>query len=169
MSLSTVGPGGQPSSRIVLLKAVDENGFVFFTNYESRKSNELLDKKKAALLFWWPTLGRQVRIEGEVQKTTEEESDVYFSTRPLESRLGAIASHQSQPLESRQALVSKVKELEAIYSEKKTEPPRPPNWGGFRLAPDSIEFWQNGEFRLHDRFLFEKNPSGTWNGKRLYP
>ncbi len=169
MSLATVDSEGQPSNRIVLLKEVSTQGFAFYTNYHSRKAKELEAAKKAALLFWWPTLGRQIRIEGPISLTTEAESDAYFSTRPLESRLGAIASQQSETLGSREELWEKVKALEKEYRAKKMEPPRPANWGGYWLKPVKMEFWQNGDFRLHDRFLFDLQKDGSWNSRRLFP
>lgn len=165
-SLATASKKGAPSVRIVLLKSFDSKGFVFFTNYQSRKGRELVENPKAALCFFWPSLGRQIRVEGSVSKVSEKESDAYFSSRPRGSQIGALASAQSRPLSSRNDLIQSVEALEKKYGNGAI--PRPKNWGGFRLAPSRIEFWQSQESRLHDRFLYRKK-SGKWAAKRLYP
>ncbi|MBL8992782.1 MAG: pyridoxamine 5'-phosphate oxidase [Spirochaetia bacterium] len=165
-SLGTALKSGAPSVRIVLLKSFDPKGFVFFTNYQSRKGRELVENPKAALCFFWPTLGRQIRVEGTISKVSAKESDAYFSSRPRGSQIGAIASSQSRPLSSRNDLIRAVKRLEKKFGEDKI--PRPLNWGGFRLTPSQIEFWQAQESRLHDRFLYRKK-SGKWTSERLYP
>lgn len=166
VSLATVGPDNQPTTRIVLLKGYDPSGFVVFTNYEGRKGRELLATPKAGLCFYYPWLGEQVRIDGTVEKISAEESDEYFATRPRVSQLGAWASKQSQPLKSREALQQAVAEVDAKYLDQKI--PRPPHWGGFRIIPTNIEFWQDGEFRLHDRFMYLREGDG-WRVTRLYP
>jgi pyridoxamine 5'-phosphate oxidase len=165
MTLATVDPRGRPSARIVLIKGVDERGFVFFTNYESRKGRELADNPHASLLFYWIELERQVRIEGAVVKTSDAESDAYFASRPAGSRIGAWASEQSKAIESRAVLEAREREFIAKYADN---PPRPPHWGGYRLIPDAIEFWQGRPSRLHDRMLYTR--SGTdWTIARLSP
>ncbi|HEY1996514.1 pyridoxamine 5'-phosphate oxidase [Paraburkholderia sp.] len=167
MTLATVDARGRPSARIVLIKRVDERGFVFFTNYESRKGRELADNPHASLLFYWIELERQVRVEGSVVQTSAEESDQYFYSRPLGSRIGAWASEQSQVIESRAALEAREKEISAQYGE---HPPRPPHWGGYRLIPDAIEFWQGRPSRLHDRLLYTRSAdSSDWQIARLSP
>lgn len=160
MALATATRDGAPSVRMVLLKQADERGFVFFTNYESRKGRELAQNPRAALLFHHP--GRQVRVEGDVERLPAEESDAYWATRPPRSRAGAYASRQSQPLASRAELERAVVEAEAL------EPPRPPWWGGFRLRPHTYEFWIHGDDRLHDRFRFRREGEG-WVSERLAP
>lgn len=165
-ALGSASKKGAPSVRIVLLKSFDPKGFVFFTNYQSRKGRELIENPKAALCFFWPSLGRQVRVEGKISMVSEKESDAYFSSRPRGSRIGAHASAQSRPLSNRKDLVDSVKALEKKYGADNI--PRPPHWGGFRLAPVAIEFWQSQESRLHDRFLYRKK-SGKWAAERLYP
>ncbi|MDX1442318.1 MAG: pyridoxamine 5'-phosphate oxidase [Gammaproteobacteria bacterium] len=167
MTLATATPEGQPSARIVLLKEYDDKGFVWFTNYGSRKSDELGMNAKAALLFWWPNRREQVRIEGEVEKISAIESDGYFASRGRMSQLGAWASVQSRPLESREELEERVKMFERDFEGK--EIPRPPHWGGFRLVPHAFEFWRDGEARLHDRFRYEKDEDGNWDITRLNP
>jgi pyridoxamine 5'-phosphate oxidase len=167
MTLATVDSRGRPSARIVLIKGVDERGFVFFTNYESRKGRELAHNPFASLLFYWIELERQVRIEGTVVKTSAEESDKYFHSRPLGSRIGAWASEQSQVIESRAVLETREKEVSAQYGE---HPPRPPHWGGYRLIPDTIEFWQGRPSRLHDRLRYTRtSDNGDWQIARLSP
>ncbi|NIE60454.1 MULTISPECIES: pyridoxamine 5'-phosphate oxidase [unclassified Burkholderia] len=168
MTLATVGADGRPSARIVLIKGVDERGFVFFTNYESRKGRDLAAHPQAALLFYWIELERQVRIEGRIEKTSAEESDRYFASRPLGSRIGAWASAQSAVIDSRATLEAQEKAVGERYGDN---PPRPPHWGGYRLVPDSIEFWQGRPSRLHDRLLYTRD-AGTstgWSISRLSP
>jgi pyridoxamine 5'-phosphate oxidase len=165
MTLATVDEVGCPSARIMLLKALDERGFVFYTNYESRKGRELAQRPSAALVFLWKELERQVRVEGEVEKVSARESDEYFAIRPLGSRIGAWASIQSSGIQSRQWLEERVKAAEAEYGEN---PPRPPHWGGYRVIPDAVEFWQGRRSRLHDRILFTRTAAG-WKISRLSP
>lgn len=167
MTLATATKGGKPSARIVLLKNVDEEGFVFFTNYGSRKGRELLKNPAAALVFHWVELERQVRIIGTAKKVSREESAQYFRTRPIGSQLGAWASKQSEILESRQEIEKRVLELEAQYANK--EIPVPPAWGGFRIKPTEIEFWQGKPNRLHDRLRYAPNRGGKWRIERLSP
>lgn len=166
MALATVDARGYPSVRIVLIKAVDERGFVFFTNYESRKGQDLTANPHASLLFYWIELERQVRIEGTVVKTSAEESDAYFNSRPLGSRIGAWASDQSRPLERRALLEMREKSFSERFGEN---PPRPPHWGGYRLVPETIEFWQGRPSRLHDRILYTRQGTGAWRTSRLSP
>jgi len=166
MMLATVGDDGQPSLRVVLLKAVDERGFVFYTNYESRKGRELLAHPKAALCFHWQTLERQVRIEGEVQRVAPEEADAYFATRARLSQIGAWASKQSRPLSNDAELDARVHEMEQRFAEAAV--PRPSYWSGFRVVPRRIEFWRNRAFRLHERLVYER-ADGGWRVIRLYP
>ena len=151
MSFATVSSDGYPSVRMVLLRKFDKKGFIFFTNYNSRKSNEINANSKGALCFHWKSLRRQVRAVGNVEKATDQESDDYYFSRPLGSRIGAWASKQSKLLDSRETLLKRVKEYEDRFEDK---PPRPEFWGGFRLIPKEIEFWSDGKFRLHDRFSF---------------
>lgn len=167
MHLSTVGNNGRPSGRIVLLKGFDENGFVFYTNYDSRKGEELKHNNFASLTFLWLELYRQVRIEGKVTPVSAEESDNYFKSRPKGSQIGAVASAQSRILESRETLEKKAEELEKKYRDEPV--PRPENWGGYCLKPDYIEFWQGRANRLHDRILYTLNNKGEWIIERLFP
>ena len=166
MAIASVDSAGMPSVRMVLLKEVVPEGFVFYTNYNSRKSAELLATGKASFVMHWKSLRRQVRVCGQVAQVPAEQSDAYFSSRPRGSRIGAWASDQSKPLASRQELQAAVAAAETRYSD---DIPRPPHWGGFLIRPDEIEFWADGEFRLHDRFRFTKSASGTWQAQRLYP
>lgn len=166
MVLSTVSAEGRPSSRVVLLKDFDQRGFVFFTNYQSRKGRELIATRVASLLFWWAPLEKQVRIEGPVEQVPDAESDAYFQTRPRGSQLGAWASHQSAPLGSREELEARVAELDREYQGR--EIPRPPHWGGFRLAPQLIEFWTGRQSRLHERIVYTRAGDG-WSKGLLNP
>ena len=166
MALATSTPDGRPSARMVLLKGADERGFAFFTNRESRKGGELAANPHAALLFHWRPLGRQVRVEGRVEPISDEESEAYFDTRPLPSRIAAWASPQSRPLADRA-------ELERLYAEAAARfpdahVPLPPHWGGYRVVPDTYEFWQHGEDRLHDRIRYERD-GDAWKTERLAP
>jgi pyridoxamine 5'-phosphate oxidase len=166
MTLATATPDGRPSARVVLLKGFDERGFVFYTNYEGRKAKEIEANPTCALLFYWGELERQVRIEGRASRLSGEESDTYFASRPQGSRLGAWASEQSRPVEDRSILEGRVRALEAEYEGR--EIPRPPFWGGYRVEPDTIEFWQGRESRLHDRLVYLRNEGG-WKIVRLQP
>jgi pyridoxamine 5'-phosphate oxidase len=166
MGLATVGTSGRPSSRIVLLKDFDERGFTWYTNYDSRKGHDLASHPYAALTFHWVELERQVRIEGTVERVAEADSDAYFQIRPLKSRLGAIASAQSKPIESRDLLEQKFEQAQTQFGET---PPRPAHWGGYRLKPDWIEFWQGRRSRLHDRVVYTQNADGQWSRQRLQP
>ncbi len=166
MALASVGEDGMPSLRMVLLKGVDEQGFVFYTNFESRKGRQLLAQPKAALLFHWKSLRRQVRVEGPVTMVAEDDADAYFASRPRSSQIGAWASEQSRPLESRFALETRGAKFAAKHSLGKV--PRPPHWSGFRVQPALIEFWQDGAFRLHDRLVYHREGTG-WRTERLYP
>lgn len=167
MTLATATPDGVPSARIVLLKGVDAEGFVFFTNYESTKGSELGNNPRAALVFFWPELERQVRIKGVVARVTAVESDAYFASRPLGSRLGAWASKQSSPVDGRSTLEAALAATEARFAGG--EVPRPPHWGGYRLRPSAIELWQGRPNRLHDRLLYTRNSDGAWTRARLSP
>lgn len=166
MSVSTVGANGRPSSRILLIKEFDQRGFTFFTNYESRKGNELMANQYAALLFYWIELERQVRIEGRVERISSAENDAYFQSRPLKSRLGALASAQSRPIENREVLETRFAQVEQQYGE---QPVRPAHWGGYRLVPDYIEFWQGRPSRFHDRIAYTRQADGSWQRQRLQP
>jgi pyridoxamine 5'-phosphate oxidase len=166
MTLATVGEDGMPSARMVLLKGVDAHGFVFYTNLESRKGRQLLAHPKAALVFYWKSVNRQIRIEGGIERVTDAEADAYFASRPRDSRIGAWASAQSRPLTGRFELEKKVAEYALKYAIG--EVPRPPHWSGFRLKPRQIEFWQHGAFRLHDRLVYYHD-GDSWRTERLYP
>ncbi|GAA4848599.1 pyridoxamine 5'-phosphate oxidase [Algivirga pacifica] len=166
MTISSVSPEGKPSARTVLLKGVEEEAFVFYTNYQSRKGTHLEATPYAALTFFWPELERQVNIEGRVERVSEETSDAYFSSRPYKSRVGAWASEQSSEISSKNEVMKRF----AMYAAKYiTHVPRPPHWGGFRVIPNRIEFWQGRPSRLHDRVLYELTEEGVWIRKRLAP
>lgn len=166
MMLATVGADGQPSLRVVLLKSVDERGFVFYTNIDSRKGHELALNPRAALCFHWQLLERQVRIEGDAVPVAPEEADAYFATRARESQIGAWASLQSSPLASDAELDTRVREMEGRFDGRQV--PRPPHWSGFRIVPRRIEFWRNRAYRLHERLVYER-ADGQWRVTRLYP
>ncbi|MFS2015469.1 pyridoxamine 5'-phosphate oxidase [Massilia sp. CT11-108] len=166
MSVATVGEDGRPTSRIVLVKQFDARGFTWYTNYDSQKGKQLASKPFAALLFFWSELERQVRIEGRVERTSAEESDKYFNSRPLKSRLSAIASEQSEPIANRAALEEHYEQVARQYGEA---PPRPQHWGGFRLVPERIEFWQGRRSRFHDRIVYTRQEDGGWTRQRLQP
>lgn len=166
MTLATVAANGRPSSRIVLVKQFDPRGFTWYTNYDSKKAQDLSDNSYAALLFFWSELERQVRIEGRVERTAAEESDRYFRSRPLKSRLSAIASAQSAPIASRAQLEAN---YEAVAQAAGEDPARPGNWGGFRLVPERIEFWQGRRSRFHDRIVYQRQEDGSWTRQRLQP
>jgi pyridoxamine 5'-phosphate oxidase len=166
MTLATASAALQPAARIVLLKGVDQRGFVFYTHYDSRKGRELAQNPRAALLFYWIELEREIRIEGTVEKTSAGESDEYFATRPLGSRVAANASHQSSVLADRQALETQFREVQRRYGER---PPRPSEWGGYRVVPHAMEFWQGRASRLHDRLLYTRSAGGAWRIVRLAP
>ncbi len=167
MQLATVSKEGMPSVRTVLLKDIIDGSFVFYTNYESRKSDEIFQTGKGSICFYWKSLNRQVRMVGHITKVDKEISDLYFSRRSKGSRVGAWASMQSRPLDSREQLINRVKEFESKFD---SDIPRPEHWGGFALSPIEFEFWQDGEFRLHDRFILKplKN-SKLWEANRYYP
>src|SRR5215207_9002441 len=167
MTLATATPDGKPSARMVLLKQVDENGFVFFTNYHSAKSQQLDANPNAALVFYWYQLERQVRVEGSVTKTSAQESREYFQTRPRESQVGAWASAQSEVIPGREVLEQRTQELETLYCDREIDCPE--HWGGYRVKPERIEFWKSRVGRLHDRILYELQPDGSWSISRLAP
>jgi pyridoxamine 5'-phosphate oxidase len=167
MTVATSGLENDVSARVCLLKSFDHRGFVFYTNYSSRKGKQIHENPRAALVFWWHSLERQVRIEGAVVKTTEEESDEYFATRPRGSQLGAWASDQSHVLAGRGGLDARFHELESIYGDRPI--PRPPHWGGFRVIPIAFEFWQGRDDRLHDRFVYRLRDAKDWVIERLAP
>jgi pyridoxamine 5'-phosphate oxidase len=165
--LATATPEGAPSARMVLLKGFDERGLVVFSHYTSRKGLELEANPQAALLFHWSPLGRQVRVEGRVERLPAEESDAYFSTRPRGAQLGAVASRQSEPLGSRAELLERLAELEGDLGDRSV--PRPPTWGGYLVVPEAWEFWQHRESRLHDRFRYVRDRRRGWSVSRLFP
>ena len=168
MSVASVDEHGMPDVRAILLKGHDPKGFVFYTNFESAKGRQLLGQPKAALLFHWKSLRRQVRVRGPVTRVTDAEADAYFASRHVLSRIGAIASEQSRPLDSRETLMARAKEIEARHPDGNV--PRPPHWSGFRIMPLEIEFWQDGAYRLHDRVRFSRGAEGQpWTRQRLYP
>jgi len=166
MALATATADGRPSARMVLLKGVDARGFVFYTNFESRKAGDLAASGRGALLFYWASVERQVRIEGRVSRIADAEADAYFATRSIESRWGAQASPQSRPIESRDVLEQMVAQVKARYAD---DVPRPRFWGGYRVAPDAFEFWQGQPNRLHDRLAYERSADGVWTRRRLAP
>jgi len=166
MTLATATPEGRPSARMVLLKQVDQDGFVFYTNYRSAKAEQLDANPYVALVFYWAVLDRQVRVEGRVAKTSAQESSEYFRTRPRESQIGAWTSEQSQAIGSREVLEQRARELEALYRDREVE--RPEHWGGYRVEPERIEFWKSRIGRLHDRILYQRSGSG-WTITRLAP
>ena len=166
MTLATADKNGKPSARIVLLKSFDENGFVFFTNYESRKGNELTANPFASLVFYWDKIDKQVRIEGSIEKTSRDESEIYFNSRPEGSRIGALASPQSKVIKDREYLEEKFKELSGKYEGKQI--PLPDNWGGYRMIPYYFEFWQSRDNRLHDRIRYVREKD-SWKTERLAP
>jgi pyridoxamine 5'-phosphate oxidase len=167
MALATATPDGRPSVRTVLLKGVDDRGFVFYTNYESRKAREMEATGRASLLFFWRALERQVRIDGTVERVSPAESDAYFATRPLDSRLSVYASRQSEAIESRDILEDAFERAKRSYGESPV--PRPGWWGGYRIVPDEFEFWQGRVSRLHDRLRYKKQDDGAWRRERLAP
>jgi pyridoxamine-phosphate oxidase len=167
VALATASKEGRPTNRMVLLKQVDERGFVFYTNYRSEKARSLEENPFASLLFYWAPLERQVRVEGSVTRVSAEESDEYFRSRPRDSQIGALASPQSEVIESREVLVQQFRQLEQTYSEKAVD--RPTHWGGYRLEPERIEFWKGRPGRLHDRIRYDLQADGSWLIKRLAP
>jgi pyridoxamine 5'-phosphate oxidase len=168
MTLSTATPDGRPSARIVLLKEVTENGFVFYTNYGSRKGREIAENPHVALTFYWPELERQVRVEGRIAPVSQEKSEAYFRKRPRGSRLGAIVSNQSEVLPSRAVLEAKLSELQEKFADT-DDIPRPESWGGYSVTPEVIEFWQGRRNRLHDRLVYQRGGASGWTIKRLSP
>jgi pyridoxamine 5'-phosphate oxidase len=166
MSVATVGRDGKPSSRIVLIKQYDHRGFTWYTNYDSQKGRQLAENPNAALLFFWRELERQVRIEGRVEKTSSEDSDKYFYSRPVKSQLAAVASQQSEPIASREQMETNYAAVEAASGD---HPQRPPHWGGYRLIPERVEFWQGRASRFHDRIVFTLQPDGSWTRQRIQP
>ncbi len=166
MTVATADANGKPSARVILLKDADEQGFVFYTNFQSRKGDELKENPRAALLFYWETLKTQVRVEGTVEIVSDEEADAYWRTRPLESRIGAWASQQSQPIENRKVLEDRYEYFARQFTDSNI--PRPPHWSGYRLTPQLIEFWEERPFRLHDRVRYVKK-DGEWTSSLLNP
>jgi pyridoxamine 5'-phosphate oxidase len=167
MTIASCTPDGKPSARMVLLKDADERGFTFFTNYNSRKGQELIAHPYAALVFWWAELERQVRITGTVEKVSSEESDRYFAMRPPNNRLGAWASNQSEVIANREVLEKQLAQFQSKFANQEVH--RPPHWGGFRVIPQEIEFWQGRPSRLHDRLLYTRLDNGSWKIERLSP
>lgn len=167
MTLATATPDGRPSARMVLLKQVDQDGFVFYTNYRSPKAHQMDANPYASLVFYWPQLERQVRIDGSVVRTSEQESREYFQTRPRESQIGAWASEQSEVISGRGVLEQRARELERLYCDREIDCPE--YWGGYRLKPDRIEFWKGRVGRLHDRILYQRDSGGAWSISRLAP
>jgi len=167
MTVVTVAADGRPSARTILLKGVDPRGFVFYTNTQSRKGNELAANNLVFLLFYWKSLGRQIRVEGRVEPVTTAEADAYYASRPRISRLGAWASDQSRPLSERAELERRLAHFEEKYPGD--DIPRPPHWSGYRVLPERFEFWRNMPFRLHDRTMFERAPDGGWTSGKLFP
>ncbi|HZE73514.1 MAG TPA: pyridoxamine 5'-phosphate oxidase [Pyrinomonadaceae bacterium] len=167
MTLATSTREGKPAARMLLLKQADDRGFVFYTNYRSSKARELDQNPFAALVFYWPQLERQVRVEGSVSRVSARESDEYFRTRPRESQIGALASPQSEVIENREALERRFRELDESYRDREVD--RPEHWGGYRLKPARIEFWKGRRGRLHDRIVYDLQPDGSWSIKRLAP
>ena len=167
MTLATATRDGKPSARMVLLKQVDDQGFVFYTNYRSDKARDLEENPRAALVCYWTQLDRQVRVEGRVERVSAAESDKYFQTRPRESQIGAAASPQSEGVESREVLEKNFREVDELFRDRPVD--RPAHWGGYRLKPERIEFWQNRAGRLHDRILYELQANGSWAIRRLAP
>jgi pyridoxamine 5'-phosphate oxidase len=167
MTIATATPDGRPSARAVLLKGVDGRGFVFYTNRQSRKAGELAANPQVALLFHWKSLARQIRVEGRIEPVTDAEADAYYASRPRISRLGAWASDQSRPLDERLTLEKRLAEYEAKYPGE--DIPRPPHWHGYRVIPQSFEFWQNMPFRLHDRTVYTHTADGRWTIGKLFP
>lgn len=167
MTLATATAEGRPSARVVLLKKFDNDGFVFYTNYNSSKAQQLEENPYAALVMYWTVLDRQVRVEGAVERVSPDQSDEYFQSRPRDSQIGALASPQSEVIESRKVLEQRFNDYERIYRDRHIE--RPAHWGGYLVKPEMIEFWQNRSGRLHDRILYERDASGSWSITRLAP
>jgi len=167
MALATASPDGRPSVRTVLLKGIDDRGYIFYTNYESRKAREMEATGRASLLFFWASVERQVRIDGTVERISPAESDTYFETRPLDSRLSVYASKQSAAIENRDVLEEAFERVKRTYGDGPV--PRPEWWGGYRVVPDEFEFWQGRTSRLHDRLRYVKRPDGSWHRERLAP
>jgi pyridoxamine 5'-phosphate oxidase len=167
ITVATASRDGTPSARTLFLRGMDERGPVFYTNYESRKGQQLAENPRAALVIHWRELERQINVEGSVERVAAEESDAYFASRPLQSQLGAWASDQSRPLESAEALAQRVEQFRHQFAGKSV--PRPAHWGGYRIVPNRMEFWQGGPGRLHDRFAYLRQPDGTWIWTRLNP
>ena len=167
MTLATATRDGKPSARVVLLKQFDNEGFVFYTNYNSSKARQLEENPYAALVMYWTVLDRQVRVEGAVERVSPDQSDEYFRSRPRDSKIGALASPQSEVIDGRQVLEQRFKDFDKFYRDRHVE--RPAHWGGYLVKPERIEFWQNRSSRMHDRILYEREPSGSWSIKRLAP